>query len=43
MFATLPATVTGVTVDASKEHSGQGRESTQVQSFSSGMIGMAAV
>jgi len=30
-------------VEASKEHWGQGRDRTQVQSFSSGMIGMAEV
>ena len=39
----LPGPVAGVTVEASKEHSGQVRDRTQVQSFSSGMIGMRAV
>jgi hypothetical protein len=33
MLSTVPGTVDGVTVEASKEHSGHGRESTQVQSF----------
>jgi hypothetical protein len=39
----VPGTVDGVVVEASNEHSGQGRVRTQVQSFSSGTIGMEAV
>jgi hypothetical protein len=43
MFCTVLATVAGVAVEESNEHSGQGLERTQVQSFSSGTIGMSAV
>jgi hypothetical protein len=43
MLSMMPGTVAGVAVEASKEHSGQVRDKTQVQSFSSGTIGMRAV
>jgi hypothetical protein len=43
MLSIVPGTVEGVVVEASIEHSGQGRVRTQVQSFSSGTIGMEAV